>query len=209
MLVRGCTGDGCGPLNAGVPVSPAFGNPTVPILGEPFGGSSVNSGSGAPKITFTWNRVAGDTGSNFRYRLYVQDFSRNRAALDVVTPNNFYGAFIAGKVAYHEFEGVTVNEDEKPRMLASIGTKRYVILRNHGLLTWAPTVEEAFLRLWTLERACRVQVATASLGSEHAIGADVLARNAEMEAGAEARLTEDVFAALQRIIDRKDPSYRH
>jgi hypothetical protein len=80
-------------LNSGVQINPAFGNPTVPILGEPFGGSSVNSGSAAPKITFSWNRVAGDNGSNFRYRLYVQDFARNRAALDVTTTNNFFGAY--------------------------------------------------------------------------------------------------------------------
>lgn len=93
VLARGCTGDGCGPLNAGVQVNPAFGNPAVPILGEPFGGSSVDSGSSAPRINFSWNRVAGDNGSNFRYRLYVQDFSRNRAALDVTTANNFYAAY--------------------------------------------------------------------------------------------------------------------
>lgn len=94
VIVRGCTGDGCGPFTAAFPINPAFGNPTVPILGEPFGGSAYNSGNNAPLITFSWNRVAGDNGSNFTYRLYVQDFSRNRAALDVLTTSNFYGAYV-------------------------------------------------------------------------------------------------------------------
>ncbi len=93
VLVRGCTGDGCGPFSAGVNIAPSIGNPTVPILGEPFAGSSVDAGSNAPQITFAWNRVAGDNGSNYRYRLYVQDFARNAPALDVLTTTNFFGAF--------------------------------------------------------------------------------------------------------------------
>lgn len=93
VLVRGCTGDGCGPFSSALGINPAIGNPTVPILGEPFAGSSVDAGSNAPQITFSWNRVAGDNGSNFLYRLYVQDFSRNAPALDVLTTSNFYAAY--------------------------------------------------------------------------------------------------------------------
>lgn len=93
VIVRACTGDGCGPFSSGVPVNPSFGNPTVPLLGEPFGGSSVDAGSNAPNVTFSWNRVAGDNGSNFLYRLYVQDFARNSSALDILTTNNFFGAY--------------------------------------------------------------------------------------------------------------------
>ena len=57
--------------------------------------------------------------------------------------DTFYGAQLYGRVAYHEFEGVTVEPDERQRMVASIGDKRVVILRNHGLLTWGETLEEA------------------------------------------------------------------
>ena len=92
-IVRACTGDGCGPFSTAAQFTASFGNPNLPILGTPFNGESVNSGNLAPKVEFSWNRVAGDTGSNFTYRLYVQDFSRNRAALDILTTNNFYAAF--------------------------------------------------------------------------------------------------------------------
>ena len=72
--------------------------------------------------------------------------------------DSFYGAMLHGRVAYHDFEGVTVEEGEQERMLASIGDKRAVILRNHGLLAWGSSVSEAFMILWTLQRACDVQV---------------------------------------------------
>ena len=58
--------------------------------------------------------------------------------------DTFYGARLYGRVAYHEFEGVTVNADERKRLVASIGDRRVVILRHHGLLTWGETLEEAF-----------------------------------------------------------------
>src|SRR3954465_6867512 len=78
--------------------------------------------------------------------------------------NNFYSAQLHGLVAYHDFEGITIHADEAPRLLKNIGSKPVVILRNHGLLAWAPTLPLAFSRLWTLQRACDVQVAQAALG---------------------------------------------
>ncbi|MGH8676590.1 MAG: class II aldolase/adducin family protein, partial [Burkholderiales bacterium] len=74
-----------------------------------------------------------------------------------LSPTNFYAAQLYGRVAYHDFEGITVDEGEKGRMLASVGDKPAVILRNHGLLAWGPSVAEAFMLLWTLQRACDVQ----------------------------------------------------
>jgi hypothetical protein len=95
VLVRGCNGDGCGPLSGAFGVTASFANASAPLGGEPFSGSLLDPGSfTAPSATFTWSRVAGDTGSSHRYRLYVQDFSRNAAAVDVITTNNFHGAFL-------------------------------------------------------------------------------------------------------------------
>ena len=94
VVVRACNGDGCGPSSAKFPVSPNAGNPTTPAVAEPFGGSVIDAGSAAPGVTFVWNRVAGDTGSNYKYRLYVQDFSRNAAAIDLITSNNFHAAYM-------------------------------------------------------------------------------------------------------------------
>ena len=67
-------------------------------------------------------------------------------------------------VAYHDFEGITIHAEEGPRVLKSIGTKQAVILRNHGLLSWGSTVPETFAILWTLQRACEIQLATFSMG---------------------------------------------
>ena len=59
---------------------------------------------------------------------------------------------------------LSVASNERERIVASIGDKRVVILRNHGLLTWGETLEEAFMWLWLLQRACEIQVAAASVG---------------------------------------------
>jgi len=94
VIVRGCNGDGCGPFSSAAQITPNFGNPNVPSLGDPISGIAVDSGANAPIVTFTWNRVAGDNGQgNFVYRLFVQNFNLNSAALDVQTTNNFYAAF--------------------------------------------------------------------------------------------------------------------
>ena len=100
VLVRGCTGDGCGPLSSPFSLNPNLGSPNVPIISEPFSGFVVDTGTSAPGVIFTWNRVAGDNGSNFKYRLYVQDFSRNAPAADVITANNFHGVYLNPATRY-------------------------------------------------------------------------------------------------------------
>jgi ribulose-5-phosphate 4-epimerase/fuculose-1-phosphate aldolase len=125
-----------------------------------------------------------------------------------LSPHNFYGAMLHGQVAYHEFEGITVNPGEKERLLRSIGNKRAVILRNHGLLAWGPTVPEAFLTLWSLQRACDVQIAASATGKVHPINPEVFPQAVREGGPAEKRTCEDAFAALQRMVDARDPSYR-
>ena len=128
---------------------------------------------------------------------------------DGLSPTNFYAAQLHGGVAYHDFEGITVEEGEKQRLLASIGAKRAVILRNHGLLTWGPSVPEAFMTLWTLQRACDVQIASSSAGPLNPIARDVFAQTVRESGPGEKRTCDDVFAAMQRLVDAKDPSYRN
>ncbi len=127
---------------------------------------------------------------------------------DGLSHDTFYGAQLAGRVAYHEFEGVTVNPEERDRMLASIGDKRIVILRNHGLLTWGETVEEAFLWLWTLQRACDVQIAAASAGPLRKLGPAVLAQTVREAGPSQPAVCRAVFEALVRELDAVDISYR-
>lgn len=77
--------------------------------------------------------------------------------------DDFYGAELFGDVAYHAFEGITVHDDEGPRLVASLGDKRVLVLRNHGMLVTGHNVFNAFRWMWTLQRACEVQVAADSL----------------------------------------------
>ena len=124
--------------------------------------------------------------------------------------NNFYSAQLHGQVAYHDFEGITVHTDEAPRLLANIDGKPAVILRNHGLLTWGPTLALAFVRLWTLQRACEVQVAQAALGPAIAVPLRVAEQTVRDSFQWEQRFGagQDVFDALVRRIDRIDDSYK-
>jgi ribulose-5-phosphate 4-epimerase/fuculose-1-phosphate aldolase len=74
--------------------------------------------------------------------------------------DNFYGAMLFDDVGYHDYEGVTTNLDEQPRLVASLGRRNHLILRNHGLLVVGPDIPTAFNRLWTLQRACEIQLAS-------------------------------------------------
>jgi ribulose-5-phosphate 4-epimerase/fuculose-1-phosphate aldolase len=124
--------------------------------------------------------------------------------------DNFYSAMLHERIAYHDFEGITVHADEGPRVLRSIGDRPAVILRNHGLLSWGPTIPFAFAVLWTLQRACEIQVAGAALGATRAVpeavrrraSADALQFDPRYGGG------QDGFDALVRRLDRIDPSYR-
>ena len=123
--------------------------------------------------------------------------------------DNFYGAMLYGLVAYHDFEGITVDPGERERLVRDIGDKPAVILRNHGLLAWGPSVSEAFQVLRTLQRACEVQLATAAAGEINRIRPEVFAQTVRESSIAEKRTCDDVFAALVRMIDAKDPGYKN
>lgn len=85
---------------------------------------------------------------------------------DGLSYDNFYGAQLYGRVAYHAFEGITVHAAEQPRLVASLGDKSVLILRNHGLLVAETSLPKAFWLTWTLQRACEVQLATQSMAGE-------------------------------------------
>ena len=70
--------------------------------------------------------------------------------------------FPLSSLAYHDYEGVALREDEKARLQADLGEKQFMILRNHGLLTVGTTIADAFLNMFILQRACEVQIAALS-----------------------------------------------
>jgi ribulose-5-phosphate 4-epimerase/fuculose-1-phosphate aldolase len=71
---------------------------------------------------------------------------------------------IRSEVAYHDYEGVAVDLDERERLIADLGDKGAMLLRNHGTLTVGETVGEAFIKMYFLERACQAQILALSAG---------------------------------------------
>jgi len=121
--------------------------------------------------------------------------------------DSFYGAQLHGAVAYHEFEGITVNPEERARMLASIGGRHCVILRNHGLLSWGRDIGEAFMWLWTLQRACDVQIAASAAGALHAVSAQAREQCVREAGPLESAVCAAVYAALVRRLDQAGARY--
>ncbi|MGB7181004.1 MAG: class II aldolase/adducin family protein [Burkholderiaceae bacterium] len=118
------------------------------------------------------------------------------------------------RVAYHSYEGVSLYEGERERLLQSLGNKKAMILRNHGLLTVGRTVPEAFLNLYRLERACQIQLDAAAAGDLQILEATIAEKSArEIDEFSEIESENGVgaveFAALMRKIDKIDSSYRH
>ncbi|MEY2953903.1 MAG: hypothetical protein RLZZ401_1990 [Pseudomonadota bacterium] len=122
---------------------------------------------------------------------------------------NFYTAQLHNMVAYHDFEGITIHAEEGPRLLASMGNKPAVILRNHGLLAWGKTLPQTFAVLWTLQRACDVQMATFSMGKPIPVSEAIAAKcTRDALQYPDKGGGDDIFNAMTRLVDRIDSSYR-
>jgi ribulose-5-phosphate 4-epimerase/fuculose-1-phosphate aldolase len=81
--------------------------------------------------------------------------------------NNFYGAQLTGRVGYHDFEGITLYDDERPRMLDSLGDKHVLVLRNHGVAVCERDIPTTFMLLWTVQRAAEIQCQTGMVAGEN------------------------------------------
>lgn len=118
--------------------------------------------------------------------------------------------FPYSSLAYHDYEGIALNEDEKTRLVADLGDKNFLILRNHGLLTVGPTIPDAFLFMYALETACQIQLVALSGGVElvHVNGAIVDGIQAQVDAVLKGFGGELAWPGLLRKLDRKDSSFR-
>jgi ribulose-5-phosphate 4-epimerase/fuculose-1-phosphate aldolase len=129
-----------------------------------------------------------------------------------VLPISQQSIFVLSSLSYHDYEGVALRDDEKPRLVADLGPdNNYLMLRNHGLLTLGRTVADAFLAMYFFETVCTIQVRAMAGGAELTTvdprivaGAQAQARQATRGMGAGA-LT---WPGLLRRLDRTDPSYR-
>lgn len=112
-------------------------------------------------------------------------------------------------IAYHDYEGLALDLDEQKRLLADLGRdKQLLILRNHGLLAGGRTIPEAFIMMFYLEQACRIQIAAQAGGAVHTPPVEVQDRaHKQAMAGFGAGLGEMEFAALKRRLDRMGADY--
>jgi len=116
-----------------------------------------------------------------------------------------------GRLGTHDYEGVALDLDERERIIADLGDKSALLLRNHGLLTVGRSVAEAFQLMYYLNLACEVQIAAQSTGAE-LVMPSLAAREKVARQNDRTNLDEGElqleWAAHLRLLDKIDPSYR-
>ncbi len=128
-----------------------------------------------------------------------------------VLPISQQSIFVLSSLAYHDYEGVALRADEKPRLVRDLGDANFLMLRNHGLLTLGASVAEAFVAMYFFETVCTIQVRAQAGGGE------LIPVNPAIISGAQAQAREVTkgmgagalnWPGLLRKLDRMDPSYR-
>ena len=116
---------------------------------------------------------------------------------------------VRGDLAFHDYEGVAVDLDERDRLVANLGEKGAMILRNHGTLAVGKTIGDCFVRLYFLERACQAQVMALSGGEDLNLppqgSPEITAQQGAMGLTVAANLL--AWPALKRKAYRLDPSF--
>ena len=158
---------------------------------------------------------AGREDVNCVFHIHTTEGMAVAAQQNGLLPISIMATGYYGRVAYHDYEGPSLNLGERERLVASMGDNKTLILRNHGLLTAATTVEEAFILIFRLQRACEIQIAAQA-------GGVALTTPSEDVCELSARLTDEFlegndgapagyleFESYVRLIDKLDPSYKH
>ena len=132
------------------------------------------------------------------------------AQTDGLRPLSQISLFPYSSLAYHDYEGIALNEDEKPRLVADLGDNNFMILRNHGLLTVGATIPDTFLYMYALETACQTQLMAQSSGEDLVEVNDAIVQGikAQIEMALQGMGGQLAWPALLRKLDRKDNSFR-
>lgn len=132
------------------------------------------------------------------------------ATREGLLPISQQASLVLPSLAYHDYEGIALNPDEKPRLVADLGDRSYLMLRNHGLLVVAATIPDAFLLMYNFESACMVQVRAKAAGSELVmLPAKAIEANATYARFAmQGQMGALPWPGLLRKLDRVDPGYR-
>jgi ribulose-5-phosphate 4-epimerase/fuculose-1-phosphate aldolase len=128
-----------------------------------------------------------------------------------VLPVSQQSIFVLASLGYHDYEGVALREEEKPRLVRDLGDKHFFMLRNHGLIIVADNVPDAFLLMYTFESACMIQLRAQSGGGELVTIDPRIVATAQQQAAMVTKSAGGALAwpALLRKLDRIDSSYRN
>jgi ribulose-5-phosphate 4-epimerase/fuculose-1-phosphate aldolase len=126
-----------------------------------------------------------------------------------ILPISQQSTFVLASLAYHDYEGVALRDDEKPRLQRDLGDRHFLVLRNHGLLTVGPTIADAFLSLYTFENTCRIQIDAQAGGELITVNPRILDGMAQVLKTATGGQGANIaWPALLRRLDRLDPTYK-
>jgi ribulose-5-phosphate 4-epimerase/fuculose-1-phosphate aldolase len=127
-----------------------------------------------------------------------------------VLPLSQQSIFVLASLGYHDYEGVALRDDEKPRLVHDLGDHTYLMLRNHGLLTVGPTVADAFLAMYLFETVCTIQVRAQAGGGELVTVDPEIIRTSAQQARQVTRgqgAGALAWPGLLRRLDRRNPGY--
>ena len=126
-----------------------------------------------------------------------------------VLPISQQSTFVLGSLAFHDYEGLAVYDEEKLRLQTDLGAANFLMLRNHGLLVVGRSVAEAFLNMYIFENTCRIQIDAQAGGALHTVGPAIIegvpkaVKTVSLGVGGGAL----AWPALLRKLDRMDPDY--
>jgi len=143
--------------------------------------------------------------------LHTPDGMAVSALGEGLLPLNQTAMLVIDDLAFHDYEGVALELDERERLQADLGARHWMLLRNHGTLAVGRNVADAFNRMYLLERACTAQVRTLSMGRPlHLPQAEVVAKVGQQVTpeGLDTSARTLVWPAVLRKLDRIDPSYK-
>ncbi|WJG08295.1 class II aldolase/adducin family protein [Aliiglaciecola sp. LCG003] len=117
--------------------------------------------------------------------------------------------FALASMAYHDYEGVALNPDEKTRLVADLADKSFMILRNHGLLTCGESIADTFLFMFLLQRSCEIQLQAQATGQPLIRIADPILQGIQAQAKQVTRSAGGALAwpGILRKLDRINPGY--
>lgn len=126
-----------------------------------------------------------------------------------VLPISQQSTFVLAKLGYHDYEGVALRDDEKPRLQADLGNNDFLMLRNHGLLTVGKTIPDAFLAMYIFESTCQIQLSAQAGGELIQVNPQIVQGVAHaMKVQSAGQGGAFAWPALLRKLDRMDASYK-